>query len=119
VTVNPIEAINNRARAEAIAQSHIIFSAGAANIELLEEEHWKDNSQLELIADANASPPIGIGGTDMMDRGAIRHGTIVWGAIGFGTLKLALHKACINQLFESNDLVLDAEEIFRLAKSMA
>jgi len=119
VTVNPIEAINNRARAEAIAQSHIIFSAGAANIELLEEEHWKDNSQLELIADANASPPIGIGGTDMMDRGASRHGTIVWGAIGFGTLKLALHKACINQLFESNDLVLDAEEIFRLAKSMA
>jgi len=119
VTVKPIEAINNRARAEAIAQSHIIFSAGAANIELLEEEHWKDNSQLELIADANASPPIGIGGTDMMDRGAIRHGTIVWGAIGFGTLKLALHKACINQLFESNDLVLDAEEIFRLAKSMA
>ncbi len=119
VTVNPIEAINNRARAEAIAQSHIIFSAGAANIELLEEEHWKDSSQLELIADANASPPIGIGGTDMMDRGGIRHGTIVWGAIGFGTLKLALHKACINQLFESNDLVLDAEEIFRLAKSIA
>ena len=56
VTVNPIEAINNRARAEAIAQSHIIFSAGAANIELLEEEHWKDNSQLELIADANEAP---------------------------------------------------------------
>lgn len=119
VTVNPIEAINNHARAEAITQSHIIFATGAANIELLEEEHWKDNSQLELIADANASPPIGIGGTDMMDRGAIRHGTIVWGAIGFGSLKLALHKACINQLFESNDLVLDAEEIFRLAKSMA
>ncbi len=119
VTVSPIEATDNIARAKAIAQTHIIFAAGAANIQLLEEAHWKDNPTLELIADANASPPIGIGGTDMMDRGINRHGKIIWGSIGFGTLKLALHKACINRLFESNDQVLDAEEIFRLAKSMA
>ncbi|HHZ70766.1 MAG TPA: methylenetetrahydrofolate dehydrogenase [Methylococcaceae bacterium] len=119
VTVSPIEAPDNIARAKAIAQTHIIFAAGAANIQLLEEAHWKDNPNLELIADANASPPIGIGGTDMMDRGINRHGKIIWGGIGFGTLKLALHKACINQLFESNNQVLDAEEIFRLAKSMA
>ncbi|MDG2364688.1 MAG: NADP-dependent methylenetetrahydromethanopterin/methylenetetrahydrofolate dehydrogenase [Methylococcaceae bacterium] len=119
VTVSPIEATDNIARAKAIAQTHIIFAAGAANIQLLEEAHWKDNPTLELIADANASPPIGIGGTDMMDRGINRHGKIIWGSIGFGTLKLALHKACINRLFESNDHVLDAEEIFRLAKSMA
>ena len=119
VTVSPIEATDNIARAKAIAQTHIIFAAGAANIQLLEEAHWKDNPTLELIADANASPPIGIGGTNMMDRGINRHGKIIWGSIGFGTLKLALHKACINRLFESNDHVLDAEEIFRLAKSMA
>ncbi|MBT4663593.1 MAG: methylenetetrahydrofolate dehydrogenase [Methylococcales bacterium] len=119
VTVNPIEATDNIARAKAIAQTHIVFAAGAANIQLLEEAHWKDNPTIELIADANASPPIGVGGTDMMDRGLNRHGKIIWGSIGFGTLKLALHKACINQLFESNDQVLDAEEIFRLAKSMA
>jgi methylenetetrahydrofolate/methylenetetrahydromethanopterin dehydrogenase (NADP+) len=119
VTVSPIEATDNIARAKAIAQTHIIFAAGAANIQLLEEAHWKDHPTLELIADANASPPIGIGGTDMMDRGINRHGKIIWGSIGFGTLKLALHKACINRLFESNDHVLDAEEIFRLAKSMA
>jgi len=119
VTVSPIEATDNIARAKAIAQTHIVFAAGAANIQLLEEAHWKDNPTLELIADANASPPIGVGGTDMMDRGLNRHGKIIWGSIGFGTLKLALHKACINQLFESNDQVLDAEEIFRLAKSMA
>jgi hypothetical protein len=87
-------------------------------VQLLEEMHWKDSQTLELIADANATPPIGIGGTDMMDKGINRHGKIVWGAIGFGTLKLALHKACINQLFESNDQVLDAKEIFAIAKSM-
>jgi hypothetical protein len=44
---------------------------------------------------------------------------LIWGAIGFGTLKLALHRACIAKLFESNDQLLDAKEIFELAKTMA
>ncbi|MDV3241772.1 MAG: methylenetetrahydrofolate dehydrogenase, partial [Methylocaldum sp.] len=95
------------------------FAAGAAGVELLEERHWQDNPSIELVADANATPPIGIGGTDMMDRGTDRNGKIVWGAIGFGTLKLALHRACIAKLFESNDQILDAEEIFEIAKTMA
>ena len=82
-------------------------------------DRTNDNSNIELIADANATPPLGIGGTDMMDKGNERHGKIVWGAIGFGTLKLAVHKACIQKLFESNDQLLDAEEIFDIAKSMA
>jgi len=33
-------------------------------------------------------------------------------------LKIALHRACIARLFESNDVVLDAEQIFAIAKTM-
>ena len=55
----------------------------------------------------------------MFDRGVERNGKIIWGAIGFGTLKLAVHRASIKKLFESNDQVFDAEEIFSLAKEMA
>ena len=33
-------------------------------------------------------------------------------------MKLALHRACIARLFERNDLVLDAEEIYAIAKTM-
>ena len=62
---------------------------------------------------------MGIGGADLMDKGYEMHCKIVFGAIGFGTLKLAVHKACIKKLFESNDQLLDAEEIFDIAKSMA
>ena len=54
-----------------------------------------------------------------MDKGKDRNGKIIWGAIGFGTLKLAVHRACIEKLFESNDQIFDAEEIFDLAKEMA
>ena len=39
--------------------------------------------------------------------------------IGIGGLKLKLHRACIGKLFESSEAVLDAEEIYALAKEMA
>lgn len=119
VDITPAEAADFDARGKLIEDAQIVFATGAAGIELLKAEHWENNSNIELMADANATPPIGIGGTDMMDRGQDRHGKIIWGAIGFGTLKLALHRACIEKLFESNDQLFDAEEIFTLAKTMA
>ncbi|NOS73457.1 MAG: methylenetetrahydrofolate dehydrogenase [Methyloglobulus sp.] len=119
VDLIPIEAADNNARSKAIADANIVLATGAAGIELLKEDHWRDNPNIELIADANATPPLGIGGTDMMDKGLDRHGKIIWGAIGFGSLKLALHRACIAKLFEDNKQVFDAENIFALAKEMA
>lgn len=119
VDVTPIEAVNNEARANAISDAQIVLATGAAGVELLTPEQWQYNETLELIADANATPPLGIGGMDMMDKGVERYGKIVWGAIGFGTLKLALHRACIGKLFEDNKQMFDAENIFALAKDMA
>ena len=107
------------ARGAAIQDANIVLATGAAGIELLKPEHWQNNSNLEMLADANATPPLGIGGIDMMDKGIDRHGKIIWGAIGFGALKLALHRACIARLFEDNKQVFDAELIYKLAKEMA
>ncbi len=119
VDLTPAIAVDSDARGAAIQDANIVLATGAAGIELLKPEHWQNNSNLEMLADANATPPVGIGGTDMMDRGAERHGKIIWGAIGFGALKLALHRACIARLFEDNKQVLDAELIYKLAKEMA
>lgn len=119
VSLDAMEAVDNAARAKAIEDAQIVFATGAAGVVLLEPEHWLDNPGLELIADANATPPLGIGGLDVMDRGNLRNGKAAWGAIGFGTLKLALHRACIGRLFESNREVLDAAEIYAQAKIMA
>lgn len=119
VEVEAIGADSNDDRGRAIEGAAVVFATGKAGVSLLDEAHWKSSTHLKLIADANATPPVGIGGTDMMDRGKDRDGKVVWGAIGFGTLKLALHRACIGKLFERNDLVLDAEEVFALAKTMA
>lgn len=119
VELTPVEAADYETRAAAIADANIVLATGAAGVELLKPEHWQNNPNLEMMADANATPPVGIGGTDVMDKGLERHGKIIWGAIGFGTLKLALHRACIGKLFEDNKQVFDAELIFKLAKEMA
>lgn len=119
VELTPVEAYDHEARAKATANANIVLATGAAGIELLAEEHWRNNPNIELIADANTTPPLGIGGTDMMDKGIERHGKIIWGAIGFGSLKLELHRTCIAKLFEDNKQVLDAENIYALAKEMA
>jgi hypothetical protein len=119
VDIRPVQAVDNDARGKAIEGAQIVFAAGAAGALLLNKHHWEDNPAIEMMADANATPPLGIEGTEMMDRGKDRNGKIIWGAIGFGTLKLALHRACIAKLFESNDQVFDAENIFALAKTMA
>ena len=119
IDITPIEAFDNNARAKAIENANIVLATGAAGVELLTVDQWQYNHTIEMIADANATPPLGIGGTDMMDKGDLRHGKIIWGAIGFGSLKLALHRACIAKLFEDNKQILDAENIFALAKEMA
>lgn len=119
VEVKPMAAADMDSRGKAIEGAQIVFACGAAGAQLLNEQHWHTSPTLEMLADANATPPLGIEGLDMMDKGKERHGKICWGAIGFGTLKLTLHRACISKLFENNNLVLDAEEIFALAKTMS
>ncbi len=118
VRVRPYEAKDCAARAQAISGADIVFATGKAGICLLEEAGWRDNSTLKVLVDANATPPLGIAGLASSDRGTLRYGKLCFGALGFGSLKLALHRACIAKLFERSDLVLDAEEIYSVALQM-
>jgi methylenetetrahydrofolate/methylenetetrahydromethanopterin dehydrogenase (NADP+) len=118
IVTEAIEAPTNTERGAAIEGAQIVLATGAAGITLLEERQWQDSKTLELIADANASPPAGIEGVGQNDRGTAKHGKVLFGSLGFGALKLALHRACVARLFEQNDLVLDAEEIYAIAKTM-
>jgi hypothetical protein len=116
--IEAIEAPGNEERGRALEGAHIVLATGAAGITLLTASQWQQHPTLELIADANASPPAGIEGIGMSDRGVASHGKTVFGPLGFGALKLAVHRACIARLFEQNNLLLDAAEIYAVAKSM-
>jgi hypothetical protein len=92
----------------------VVVAAGAPGVELLPENVRKGAKSLKLAIDLNAVPPVGIAGIKPHDKAADRDGIICYGAIGVGGTKMKLHKAAVRRLFESNDAVLDAEEIFAL-----
>lgn len=119
VQIEAIAAADNAARGEAIRGARIVFAAGAAGQPLLDESAWRGEHTVELMADLNPQPPAGLGGTDASDKARDYDGKIVFGALGIGGLKLKLHRACVAQLFESNDRVLDAHEIYKLARTLA
>ena len=114
-----IEAEDNAARAKAVKGSHIVFAAGAIGVPLLDESDWRDDPTIELLADCNAQPPLGLGGVEAIDKAKERHGKIVIGALGLGGLKLKLHRECVGKLFESADKVFDCENIYAQAKELA
>jgi hypothetical protein len=119
VDIQPLVAADAAQTDAALAGAHIVLATGAAGVQLLSEEQWRAHPTLQILVDANATPPLGIGGLDMLDRGRQRHGRLAYGAIGFGTLKLDVHRACVGKLFERNDQVFDADEIYAIAKQRA
>jgi methylenetetrahydrofolate/methylenetetrahydromethanopterin dehydrogenase (NADP+) len=94
----------------------LVIAAGAAGVELLSEQARLAAGRLNVAIDLNAVPPGGLAGVDAMDRGEDRQGVACYGAIGVGATKMKLHKAAIHRLFEANDQILDAEEIFELGR---
>jgi hypothetical protein len=119
VKVKPVQGADEESRAKDLDGAQIVFAAGAIGIELVKKDHWEENPTIEMVADVNAQPPLGLEGIEATDKGKERHGKICFGALGIGGLKLKLHRACIGKLFESSDAVLDAENIYALAKEMA
>lgn len=118
VALEPAASGDPLALRKVLESAHVVLATGAAGVQLVHESAWRDLPDLEILLDANATPPLGIEGIELADRGTARHGKLCYGAIGFGGFKLEIHRACIAKLFEANDIVLDAPEIFALAKDM-
>ena len=106
---------NDEVAAALIGQA-IVIAAGAAGIVLLPKDVRLATLGLKVVIDLNAVPPLGIEGVDVMDKAVERDGAVCYGAIGVGDLKMKAHRAAIAKLFERNDQVLDAEEIYQIAQ---
>ena len=102
----------------AAKDAEVIIAAGAAGIQLISKSVWEQCEQLKVLIDLNAVPPLGIEGVDVMDKAKADGQQILYGAIGVGGTKMKIHKAAIASLFESNEQVLDAEEIHSIGESL-
>jgi hypothetical protein len=97
----------------------LVIAAGGAGAVLLPRADQASCPTLKLAIDLNAVPPLGIEGVEVTDKGKERDSIICYGAIGVGDTKMKIHKAAIAKLFESNDQIMDAEEVYALATSIA
>ena len=96
----------------------ICISAGAAGATLLPQENLQRAESLRVAVDLNAVPPAGIEGVEVTAKAALLGNVTVYGAIGVGGTKMKIHHAAIRRLFQSNDAVLDAEEIMDLGRQL-
>ena len=109
----------DRAEMEAaLEDANIVLAAGPAGVQVLPEEVWSANPAIEVLADYNAAEPLGIEGIEAGDDLVEREGKLVLGALGIGGKKMKTHKACVRQLFERSDLVLNADGVYAVAKEI-
>ncbi len=102
----------------ALEGAQIVIGCGAAGAELVNEATIQRIETMKVAIDLNAVPPSGIGGLGVTDKAKPFASGVGYGAIGVGGLKMKTHRAAIESLFTSNDRVLDAEQIYAIAKSI-
>ncbi len=104
--------------AEVLSGVEVLLNSGPAGVQMVSKAAWTAQKSLKVAVDLNAAPPLGIEGVEVNDAGVERNGVVCFGAFGVGNLKTKLHKRCVGRLFESNNLVLDAEAIADIAREM-
>lgn len=102
-----------------LAGATVVVAAGAAGVTLLSRAGRAGAKDLRIAIDLNAVPPAGIEGVEATDRDKDRDGVRCWGALGVGRTKMKIHKAALKALFERNDRVFDADEVFALGRDLA
>jgi hypothetical protein len=105
--------------ARTLESAAVIVSAGPEGAQLLAASQWQGRSGLRVVVDLNAVPPAGVEGVEPNDKNADRGGVRAWGALGVGGLKMKIHRRAIQELFRSNDRILDAEEVLELGRDLA
>ncbi|MEM6329280.1 MAG: NAD(P)-dependent methylenetetrahydromethanopterin dehydrogenase [Planctomycetota bacterium] len=104
--------------AQAIDGAQVLIAAGPAGVEVLQQPACEAAASLRAVVDLNAVPPLGVGGIDVMDKAVQRAKQVHYGAIGVGGDKMKIHKAAVRRLFETNDAVLDAAEVYAIGKAL-
>jgi len=117
--VTPLAVRDYTTTRQALEGAAVVITTGAAGVQLLSEATWTRHPTLRVLADVNAVPPLGIEGIKSNWDGEEKNGKVIFGSLGIGGLKMKVHKGCVARLFESNELVLDAEQIFAIAREIS
>ncbi len=104
-----------------IQSADVIFSTGAAGVELLSAELVAAAPQLKVAADVNAVPPSGVAGLDPFDNGKAligsTSGAVGVGALAIGNIKYQVQSRLLKQMIdEDKPIYLHFEHAFAAAR---
>lgn len=109
------ETRSDEAVSELLKNAHVAIAAGPAGVCIVSEKNWMQSETLEVVADVNAVPPLGVEGIEVMDNGTEKQGVKFYGAIAIGNFKMKVHRAAVASLFENNDTFLDETTVYDIA----
>lgn len=113
--VSPMQLLAADLAGQALSDADIVIACGAAGIALVDQKTILAADSLKVAIDLNAVPPAGIGGLGVTDKAKPIGSGVGYGSIGVGGLKMKTQRAAIES---SNDRVLDANEIYAIAKTI-
>ncbi len=116
--VIPAEIRSDETVSQLLEKAHVAIASGPAGVCMIPRMAWKNSRTLEVIADVNAVPPLGVEGMNVMDDGTEKDNIRFYGAITIGNFKMKVHRAAIKSLFATNDQFLDETTIYDIANNI-
>jgi hypothetical protein len=118
VDVTPGQSRSDESVEALLKDAHVAIATGPAGVCILPKSAWTASKTLEVIADVNAVPPLGVEGIEVMDNGADKEGKRFYGAIAIGNFKMKVHRGAVSSLFENNEQFLDETTIYDIAATI-
>ncbi|OUR65541.1 methylenetetrahydrofolate dehydrogenase [Methylophaga sp. 42_25_T18] len=115
IEVIPGETRSDEAVNQLLKDAHVAIATGPAGVCVLPKSALDKSETLEVVADVNAVPPLGVEGIEVMDNNTEKNGIRFYGAIAIGNFKMKVHHGCVSSLYESNDQFLDETTIYDIA----
>lgn len=115
IDVTPAETRSDEAVEALLKDAHVAIASGPAGVCVVPKSAWQASDTLEVVADVNAVPPMGVEGIEVMDNNTEKEGVHFYGAIAIGNFKMKVHRGSVSSLFDSNDQFLDETTIYDIA----
>lgn len=115
VDIIPGESRSDESAKELLKDAHVAIASGPAGVCIVPKSAWSSSETLEVIADVNAVPPLGVETMEVMDNGTEKEGVRFYGAIAIGNFKMKVHRGAVSSLYDSNDQFLDETTIYDIA----
>lgn len=122
VTIGYADGSSDAKNTAVAAEADVIFAAGRAGVQILDEAQLGKAEKLKVAADVNAVPPSGIAGIDAQSDSAPIAGTeaVGIGPFAVGNIKYKTQAGLFRRMIEEDEpLFLDFRDAFALAKDLA